>query len=304
MDSHSHASKSIYLKLVLTAFFWGGTWVAARILVQEVPPFAAAFYRFVVATLATAWFASRNPGQIRALKRHEWLTAVLMGLTGIFAYNYFFLHGLKYIAAGRGALVVALNPIVVALTAWAFFGERMVPLKAAGIVIALAGCLFVITNGHPQALLSGGVGIGEVLIFGCVICWTFYTFIGRRATRTLSPVAANLYGCITGCAMLGAAAFGEGSLASLPAYSPTSWLCIVYLGFFGTALSYTWFTEGVRQIGAARTAAFINLVPVSGVLLGALILGERLHPAALLGGALTIAGVVLTNRAITSPARA
>ncbi|KAF7599771.1 MAG: EamA family transporter [Candidatus Dactylopiibacterium carminicum] len=259
-------------------------------------PFPAAFVRFLIATLALGWFAWRLEGGIPRLRGDEWLTTAAMGFTGIFAYNYFFLNGLQHIPAGRGALVVALNPAIVALAAWAFFGEAMNRLKAIGIVLALCGCLLVVSNGRPQALLAGEMGVGELLIVGCVVCWAFFTFIGRCATRTRSALIANFYSCVFGCAMLGAAAVSEGFFTHLPDYSPKAWSSLFFLGFCGTALSYTWFTEGVHKIGAARAAAFINLVPVSGVLLGALLLGERLGLSVLVGGVVTIAGVILSNR--------
>ncbi|MEC5400070.1 DMT family transporter [Uliginosibacterium sp. H1] len=286
----------IYVRLVLTALFWGGTWVAARIVVQEVPPFGAAFYRFLIATLATAWIVRGHEGPLPRLTRREWLMVGLMGLTGVFAYNYFFLHGLQHISAGRGALVIALNPALVALVAWLLFGDRMHALKATGIALALGGCLLVVSGGQPLALVNGEVGIGELMIFGCVVCWTLYTFIGRRATGSLTPLVANLYACAIGGALLGVAALVEGSLSQWPDYSLRAWLAIGYLGFFGTALSYSWFTAGVQHIGATKAAAFTNLVPVFGVALGALILHERLGAGVLLGGAVTVLGVVLTNR--------
>ncbi|MCM8597616.1 MAG: DMT family transporter, partial [Candidatus Accumulibacter sp.] len=65
----------------------------------------------------------------------------------------------------------------------------------------------------------------------------------------------------------------------------------------GTALAFTWYAEAVQRIGATRSAVFINLVPVSAVLLGALLLDERLGVAVLAGGALVIVGVIITNRA-------
>ena len=122
------------------------------------------------------------------------------------------------------ALVVALNPVVVALAAWFVGQERMTPTKLAGIAIALAGCLMVIGNGDPLALLHGAVGLGEWLIVGCVLCWTAYTFIGRSATKTLSPLAATL-----ACALLALLwerllrRFGGGRPVSLATVRP-AWL--------------------------------------------------------------------------------
>jgi drug/metabolite transporter (DMT)-like permease len=166
--------------------------------------------------------------------------------------------------------------------------------KFAGVTIALAGCLTVIGNGDPLALLQGEVGIGEWLIVGCALGWAAYTFIGRQATKTLSPIAATLYACLIGAAMLGAAAVVQGGI-EVRSWSGTVWASMLFLAIGGTALAYTWFADGVRRIGVARAAVFINLVPVFAVLQAAVLLDEHLGLAVLAGGLLVIAGVWLAS---------
>ncbi|MGB5208119.1 MAG: DMT family transporter, partial [Azonexus sp.] len=182
------AGSLTYLKLIGAMFMWGGTWIAGRIVAQELTaPLAAPAIRFLLAGLVLAGFALLTEGRIpRPQTGSEWGTVSSLAMTGIFLYALCFFYGLKHISAGRGALVVALTPVVVALAAWFLGQERMTPLKLAGIAIAMAGCLTVIGNGNPLALLHGAVGVGEWLILGCVLCWTAYTFIGRHATMTLS----------------------------------------------------------------------------------------------------------------------
>ena len=294
------ATAATYLKLLLAMLFWGGTWIAGRMLVQEVDPLVAAVWRFSIAGISLVALVWWQEGRLPGLSSREWGQVLLLGGTGIFLYNFFFLYGLRHISAGRGALVVALNPVVAACVAWAFFNDRMTPRKGLGIAVAFAGSLLVIANGAPMALLSGEVGLGELLIVGCVFSWVAYTFVGRAAMRTLSPLLATAYGCIAGWLMLLGvllARDGTGRFTTAPGFSLRAWLCIVFLGFFGTALGFTWFNDGVRRIGAARASAFINLVPVAAVLLGAALLGERLGMPVLAGGALVLGGVWLTNRA-------
>jgi drug/metabolite transporter (DMT)-like permease len=214
-------------------------------------------------------------------------------MTGIFLYALCFFYGLKHISAGRGALVVALTPVVVALAAWFLGQERMTPLKLAGIAIAMAGCLTVIGNGNPLALLHGSVGIGEWLILGCVLCWTAYTFIGRHATKTLSPIAATLWASLIGALLLGITTLIQGG-TDLAEWSPAVWASVIFLAVGGTALAFTWFADGVKRLGAARASAFVNLVPVFAVLQAAVLLDERLGLSVLAGGLLVIAGVWMT----------
>ena len=285
-----------YLKLIGTMFMWGGTWIAGRIVAQELTaPLAAPAIRFLLAGLALAGFALASEGRIpRPRTGREWGVVTGLAMTGIFIYALCFFYGLKHITAGQGALVVALNPVMVALGAWFFGQERMTPVKLAGIAIACLGCLTVIGHGNPLALLRGSVGIGEWLILGCALSWTAYTFIGRQATKSLSPLAATLYASLIGALLLGITAWLQGG-TNLAVWSWRVWASVTFLAIGGTALAFTWFADGVRRIGAAKASVFVNLVPVFAVLQAAVLLDERLGLAVLGGGLLVIAGVWLTT---------
>lgn len=295
MPHSAQATPAIYGKLVATALLWGATWIAGRIAVSEAAPLAVASWRFLIAALALGALLLAHEGWPR-WSRRDWLILAALGASGIFLYNLCFLYGLKLIEAGRGALVVALTPAVIAVADWLLFGATMPPKKALGIALAMFGCLLVVTNGDPARLFNGGVGLGEWLILGCSLLWALYTFVGRRGTKTLSPLAMTFGASLTGWAMLTLAALLQGSLLTLAEASWRGLSATVFLGLFGTALAFTWYAEAVQRIGATRSGAFINLVPVSAVLLGALLLDERLDVFVLAGGALVIVGVVITNR--------
>jgi len=278
-------------------FMWGGTWIAGRIIAQELSaPLAVGAIRFVVTALVLAGVALLGGNGIPLPQTgREWGVVSGLGFFGVFLYGLCFFFGLQHITAGRGALVVALNPVVIVLVAWLLGMERMNRRKALGSAIALAGCLTVIGNGNPLALIEGTVGIGEWLVVGCVLSWAAYTFIGRLATRTLSPLATTLYGSLFGALLLGLAALVQGGIDPA-SWSWRIWAAMLFLAIFGTAIAYTWFTEAVHRLGAGHASVFINLVPVFAVLQAALLLDERLGFSVLLGGLLVVAGVWLTTK--------
>lgn len=278
-------------------FMWGGTWIAGRIIAQELSaPLAVGSIRFVVTALVLAGVALLGGNGIPLPQTgREWGVVSGLGFFGVFLYGLCFFFGLQHITAGRGALVVALNPVVIVLVAWLLGMERMNRRKALGSVVALAGCLTVIGNGNPMALIEGTVGIGELLIVGCVLSWAAYTIIGRMATQTLSPLATTLYGSLFGALLLGLAALVQGGIEPA-SWSWRIWVAMLFLAIFGTAIAYTWFTEAVHRLGAGHASVFINLVPVFAVLQAALLLDERLGFSVLFGGLLVIAGVWLTTQ--------
>lgn len=285
-----------YLQLVLTAIIWGGTFIAGRVVVEDIGAFSAAFMRFAIAVLCLMLIASRLEGGLTKLKLRQLPQVVLLGFSGVFAYNIFFFLGLQTISAGRAALIVALNPIAIALISALIFGERLTLLKLLGIVTSLLGAAIVIGKGNPLDLLAGGLQQGDLYLFGCVASWVVYTLVGKQVMGALSPLVATTYACLIGAVALFPPALYNGLVQDLQQLSLVSGLGILYLGLFGSALGFSWYYAGVRAIGAAKASIFINLVPVAAILLAAVLLKEPVTLALAIGGGLVIAGVLCTNR--------
>lgn len=285
-----------YLRLVAAVLLWGGTFTAGRVAVQSVGPFSAAFCRFAIASGCLLLLGGRIDGRLPRLTARQWPWVLLLGLTGIFAYNALFLMGLQTVPAGRGALIIALNPVVIALVSAAIFGERLSSLKLAGIVLSFTGAAIVIGQGNPLALLSGQVGRGELYLLGCVASWAAYSLAGKVAMGFLSPVAATTYACLVGAAALLPPALAEGLASQWRGFPPAAWTSIAYLGVLGSAVAFSWYYAGIRAIGPAKASAFINLVPPSAIAIAAVLLKEPVTPSLALGAIVILSGVAATNR--------
>lgn len=290
-----------YLKLFGVAFFWGGTFVAGRWLGGAVHPVSAAFFRFAVASVFLLLLLWRREGRLPQLDRLQLLSILALGATGIFAYNLFFFNGLLHISASRAALLIALNPVFITLASTLIYRDTLPLRRSFGILLSLSGAVLVITRGELITVFSEGIGRGELLILGCVFSWTLYSIIGKSAMRGLSPLAAVCCSSLAGTLLLMIPALQHGSFAEALTFSAGAWLGIVYLGLFGTVVSFFWYFEGIQKIGPSRAAVFINFVPVNGVLLATLLLGEPLSLSLLGGGALVVSGSYLANTATEKP---
>lgn len=276
--------------------FWGGTFIAAKPVSQELDPYTAAFSRFLMASLVLSALVINQEGRIPGLKGRQIMAVVLLGLTGIFSYNVLFFSALQTAEAGRAALIIASNPVFIALFSALLFRERIRPLRAGGILLSIMGAMIVISHGDMEMILQGGLGQSDIYLLGCVFSWVAYTLIGKRVMMGLDPLAAVAYSCIAGTLLLLFPALGEGMAGGLFAVSPVALISLVYLALFGTVLAFVWFYRGVHEIGAVRAGLFINLVPVSAVTLGVLILGEEPGISLLIGGGMILIGLLLTNR--------
>ena len=286
---------SVYLKLLLTAFFWGGTFVSGRMLSGHITPCSVAFLRFAVASLVLFLLTWKMEGRFPSVARHQILPLFLLGMTGVFSYNIFFFKGLELISAGRAALIIALNPIFITVCAALFFKERLTVLKVTGILISVTGAMIVISRGSLGAVLSEGAGWGEFYIFCCVLSWVAFSLIGKTILSGVTPLVSVTYSAAVGAVALFIPAYLEGVTAHLGGYTAVVWLNVVYLGVFGTVIGFIWYYEGIKAIGPTKAGLFINFVPVSAIVLAFFILGEPVTLSLLVGAVLVSSGVYMTN---------
>ncbi|WP_243361207.1 DMT family transporter [Fundidesulfovibrio terrae] len=289
------------VKLFVTAVIWGGTFIAGRMLGPECSPFTAAFLRFVAASAVLVPYFLMTEGRPSRLDGRTLLLVAGLGATGVFAYNAFFLWGLKSVPAGRAAIIVAGNPVFIALLSRLIFKEPLTRTKVIGVALCLTGAAVVIGRGNPLGLFAGHLSLGDMAITGAMFSWVAYSLLGKQVMGRISPLAAVTFSCLAGMFMLLPPAVSEGMSVQAARLTFSGWSAIVYLGVLGTAVGFLWFYQGIKTIGASKAAVFINFVPVSAAAMGALMLGEPVDASILAGGALVLAGVALTNRPARRP---
>ena len=153
-----------YAKLVAVPAIWGGTFIAGRILALAVPAAVGSLLRYVVAVVALLVAARWMEGGLPRLTRRQVLGTLLLGATGIFAYNLFFLGALARLPASRTSLIIALNPVVTIAAASLLVGERLNARRWLGVGVALAGVWIVVSRGDVLGSVVGAIGSGELLI--------------------------------------------------------------------------------------------------------------------------------------------
>ncbi len=287
----------IYIKLLLTAIFWGGTFIAGRYVARDVGPYSASFLRFLIASTFLLFFIRRAEGKFPMVEKRLILPLVLLGMTGIFSYNVCFFKGLKLIEASRASLIIANNPILIAVLSAILFKESMNRIKAAGILLSVTGAMIVVSRGDLLAIFRGGIGIGEIFIFGSVLSWSAFSIIGKTVIAKISPLCSIAYASAIGTLCLLIPALSEGLLQTIGSYSFLDWFGIFYLGYFGTVLGFVWYYEGIRALGPTRASLFINFVPISAIILAYFILKEPLTSSLFAGALFVVTGVYLTNTA-------
>lgn len=285
-----------YARLIAVPLIWGGTFVAGKHVVSVISPLMGSFGRYLVACVALLLAAFVLEGGLPRLTRQQWVSTFILGLLGVFAYNLFFMGALERLPASRAALIIALNPVITISISAVVLGDRLSPRRWLGVAIALTGVWIVISHGDVMSIASAGVGFGELFMLAAVTSWALYTVIGRKVLTGLTPLAATNYAALWGTLLLAIVAAPHFSGIHAAVFDWRMVGSLLYLGICGTALAFVWYYMSIKQLGTAVTSIFTNLVPVFGVAISVLVLGEHLLSSMLIGGAVAICGVMMVSR--------
>jgi drug/metabolite transporter (DMT)-like permease len=285
--------------LILTAAIWGGTFAAGKAASEGAGPLTTTLWRFILASsvLIPQCALSRRGLLPRNMKPSTWGLIALSSVTGLVLYNIFFIKGLSLTGAGRGSVIVTVNPAFIYLGAVVFFGERLSLVRVAGLVLAVSGTLLVVSGGSLSALLEGRFNLGDLILLGCIVSWAAYSLLGKLLMGRISPLAGTTWTAIVAVALLLPFTLASGeSLTAFTDFTLRTWAAIAFLGILGTALGFTFFYKGILALGPHKAGIFISLVPFFGLLSGALVFGEALTLSVGLGLALSLLGVALVQK--------
>lgn len=268
--------------MLVSAILFGSAAVPAKKALEHVPPFVVAELRWIVALgIILAILAKR--GERPVMNRSTWL----LGLTGLTLFYLFYSYGLRHTTAANTTLISGGTPVLVALLAAMFLGERMTWPKAIGIAGTLAGVI---------AIVGAGTGLdasltGNVLVVGSAISWAIYTVIGRRAFTTGSALAQLAGIAVAGLVLMAPLAVFETRREGLDQITALDLLFVLYLAIGPSAAAYMLIGYGLSHLEASQAAVYGNLMPFAGALAGYLFLDEHIGVEHFIGGAFIIAGV-------------
>jgi drug/metabolite transporter (DMT)-like permease len=284
----------VYLALLGQTFFSAATYLFAKRVMAELGPAELAFLRFTGAGLLFAALLATTGRRVLP-PREAAGRAVLLGLIALPVNQGLFLVGLSLSTASHAAILYALTPAIVLLGSRVFLGERITPTKAVGVLVAFVGVAVVLFE-RGLARETGPL-VGDLLLLGAAISWAAYSILARPVTREYGALTGTGWAMIAGAVLaLPLGALRAEELSRVSRLSGVAWLGIAYLVAITSVVSYLLWSYGLKRLEAARVAVFTNLQPVATALLAWLVLGERIGPAAAVGGGLVIVGVSISQR--------
>ena len=287
---------SPYLLLTLPPLFWASNWIIGRALHSEIPPMAMTFFRWLFAILILAPFARPHVRRDWPVIRAHWKTMVALGALGVGTHNGLSYLGLNYTTATNGVILNSFIPVMIIMLSWLFLRERLTQLQAAGVVISLTGVLTVLCKGSLDALLEFRLNAGDLIIIASMAMWAIYTIGLRWRPPGISMPSFLLAVAVVGDLCVLPLLLGEMALGRYIVWSWTNATALVAVATFSSVLAYILWNRGVEAVGANVAGLFVHLMPVYGVVLAWLFLGERMAAFQVAGIALILAGIWVTSR--------
>ncbi len=256
-------------ELIALAALWGGSFLFMRVAVPAFGPIALAFLRvFGAALMLVPLLAAR--GELAACRRH-WRSIAIVGLVNSALPFLCFAYAALTINAGVSAIFNSATPLFAAIVAWLWLGDRMTPLRVAGLAIGFAGVLWI---GWDKADFGPG---GSAWAIGACLLATMSYGIGPSLTKrhlTGVPPLAVAAGSQVAAALF----LAVPAALSWPALAPSThaWLMVALLAFLGTGLAYVLYFRLIANAGPANAVAVTYLIPIFAVVWGGVFLDERL----------------------------
>ena len=281
--------------LVFAAVAWGGSIVAQKWALGSLSVVEISLLRGMgaLALLIPLWWWQEGK-----TTRFTWSDLAILGALslGVLGNHLLTLFGLRYVEAAVGGVIIGAAPAITALLSSLLLRDLPFRIVVAGCTVSFAGVALV--SGAGQA---GGAGanpwLGGALVVLAQVCWALYSIGGRHIMERFSPLTVNwttlAFSLLPQIPLLWTDQ--KAMAAGMDSVVPSAWLAVAFLIIVPTALGQQAWLYGVKGVGPSRAGIFINLIPVSALLLSVLILGEALDAVKIAGIGLILAGVWLVN---------
>jgi drug/metabolite transporter (DMT)-like permease len=292
--------------LALASLMWSGQGIAVKVLDPFLGPIAITFLPFYVTTVLFVPLLLRmrrkNPSAV-APSAMDWVRFAIAGVAGQVLAQLGMTWGISKSLASNGAILNLLIPVISAVLASFMLKERLTPLRILSLAIGLVGVVFLSIGDIRQASF-GSVKflVGNLLILGGCFGSSFYNVYCKGLMQKFQEIEILIYSYITASIasvplLIWAEPVHWGSFLSLGASGIAAFL---FLALFMYGASMLLFFKALQHLDVTTASTSLYLVPVFGVLLAALLLGERLSPAAIGGAAIVLLATLLVVRYDTS----
>ncbi len=281
--------RKVYLYPIFSTTVWGISIVGAKVLGSlGLTAIEIVYFRFLIASVFFVPVLLLSDGKVLPRGR-EWLSVIGLAVTGVAVNNLIFYTGLALTDASIASMIVSVNPLMTMLAAVLLLGERMTPRKWGSVVLGMLGVSLLV--GWD---VSSGQLIGNLLILLAASIWGLsFSFSKKLSNHGFSALVLTAWSEVVGTLML--APLTLGSYRKLGSSDFQFWGWLLFIGIVASVFSYILHYRAVEILGPGVVAPSTNIIPFSGAIASALILGEGMSLVAVLGFLLVLSGVILVQ---------
>jgi drug/metabolite transporter (DMT)-like permease len=284
------------IEAIFAVLVWGASFVATKISLRYTSPDVVVWLRFTIGAVIL-WISVLVGRKFTLPDRQDWLYLALLGFLGITFHQWLQSTGLVTALATTTGWIVASMPVFMALLGWLFLKEKMIWLQVTGILLSALGVLLVVTRGDLLQLAAGKFGsTGDLLVLISAPNWAVFSVLSRKGLKKYTATLMMFYVMAFGWLFSSILFLFQGGFGQIGHIPWDGWAGIAFLGIFCSGVAYIFWYDALQALPVAQTGAFLYLEPVVTVIVAALILGENLYIATLLGGGMILAGVWMVNR--------
>jgi len=289
----------VWSALSIVYVLWGGTYVAIRVMVEDIPPLLGAGARFAIAGVAMLVFLAARGHRVRVAPR-SLAAAGVVGLLLPAGGNGLVTVAERDVPAGLAALLIASVPLWLVLMRSTVGGERVNRGTLAGVAVGFCGLALLLLPGSRPAEATA-IGVLLVLVVAC--SWATGSFLSPRLSMPSDPLVSTAWQMVVGggALLVGALAAGEADDLHLATASAKSLLAFAYLVVAGSWVAFTAYAWLLQNVPISKVATYAYVNPLVAVLLGWALLSEELSVGTLAGAALIVASVATIVRRESAP---
>lgn len=282
------------ITLFTVAVIWALNFTVIKASLSEIDLYSFNALRFVLAAVFL-WGVVAKRKQWFKIDKSDWLPLIILGLAGNLLYQWLFIVGINQTYAANAAVLLGTIPIWVAVFSHFFSFEILNRLKSIGVILAFAGVALIIASGKNPISFGSETFTGDLSIIIAATVWAIYTIYSKKFLSRYTPLQFSTFMTTFGAIALVILAIPNSTETNWSQVSIAAYGGVVYSGLLAIGLAYLIWNNGLLRVGAVRTAAYQNLVPVLGLFFGIVLLGESLEILQYVGSAIVIIGIVLTR---------
>lgn len=281
---------------IIAALLWGANYPTVKLVLRVIPENLFLLIRFSVSVALLCGCLYVCKENIKVQKKHL-LHFLVLGILGVGLYNIIWTAGIHRTTAANAALLISTAPIFTGLYALLTRKEDLNWRYCLGILLALSG-IILITAWKPGARFSieGATMTGNLLVLAGAVLFSFYAIVAKPLLSEYSPLKVTTLAMAFGLPVL--IPYGFIGLTELDPGSVDMQigLELTFVIVCGTVLAYVFWYQGIKQLGPTRTVVFHYLVSVISMMVGSLVLAEKITAGQIAGAVLVLAGLILSQR--------